>query len=151
MGYIKWLMYQRMNRSLEYAIMALSYMSLKKDKWISVKEMVRELHCSFDPFSKVMQKLSDCCLIQSKKGIGGGYSFSGNLDEISLYQLMSIVLPSTEIADCLSGDCNLLNFCNIRTPIANLNDQLIHFYKGISIQKLLQDKPSKKVKNLNGN
>ena len=130
--------------------MALSYMSLEKKGWISVKEMVEDLHCPFDPLSKVMQKLSDHHLVQSKKGIGGGYSFSGDLDKISLHQLMSIVLPPTDFASCFSGDCKLLNFCNIRKPIANLNEQLIYFYKGISMKKLLEDSNSK-IERVNNN
>ncbi len=146
MVYIEWLMYQRINRRLEYAIMALRYMSKKTNQWVSVKKMVNELHCPFDPFSKVMQKLSDHHLIQSRKGVGGGYSFSGDLDKISLYQLMSIVLPSTEITECISGDCNLFNFCTIRSPMENLNDQLGHFYKGISLQKFFQSEKPKKNK-----
>ena len=133
-------MYQKIHRSLEYALMALQYMSDKKDERVSVREMSDYLHCPFDPFSKVMQKMAEAKIIHSKKGVGGGYCFSGNLKDISVYELMFAVLPSTEIADCLSGSCQLLNFCNIKKPILNLNQQLNDFYKGISVESLFQKK-----------
>lgn len=131
-------MYQKIHRGLEYALMALNYMSLKQGEWISVREMSQSLHCPFDSFSRVTQKMAEAKIIQSKKGIGGGYCFLGDLNKISLYDLMLIVLPSAEIADCLSGSCHLIEFCNIKKPIYNLNQQINDFYKEISIESLLR-------------
>ena len=82
----------RISRNLEYALMALGYMSERKNQCVSAKEMVQAFNCPFHPFSRVLQKLADHELVLSRKGLGGGYVFTKDLDELSLYKLMSILL-----------------------------------------------------------
>lgn len=127
----------KISRNLEYALMALAYMSKRKNHCVSAREMVQSLQCPFHPFSRVLQKMADNHLIQSKKGIGGGYILNKNPKEMSLYSLMSAVLPPIEFAACLSGHCNLLEHCNVQNPILYLNKKFLEFYKTINIQEIL--------------
>lgn len=127
----------RISRNLEYALIALSYMSERRNQCVSAKEMVQVFDCPFHPFSRVLQKLADHNLISSKKGIGGGYVLTKNLDKLSFYELMSFVLPPIEIAACLSGYCDLLENCNIRNPIHYLNKKFVAFYKTLSVKDIL--------------
>lgn len=133
----------RVSRNLEYALMALNYMSLKKESRVSVREMAEGLGCPFDPFSRVMQNLANASWVFSQKGIGGGYHLAGTLDGLSLYDLMNVVLNQLEIADCLSGHCDLSLHCNIQTPIQKLNQKFMDFYKSIVITELLNSKNQK--------
>ena len=130
----------RISRNLEYALMALDYMSLKKKSPISVREMAESLGCPFDPFSRVMQNLANAGWVLSQKGIGGGYHLAGTLHGLSLYDLMNAVLNQLEIADCLSGHCDLSHHCNIQIPIQKLNQKFMDFYKSIIITELLSSK-----------
>ncbi|MCZ0931919.1 MAG: Rrf2 family transcriptional regulator [Oligoflexia bacterium] len=129
----------RISRDLEYALMALNYMSERQEDCISAKEMTQQLKCPFHPFSRVLQKLADHKFITSKQGIRGGYVLNKSLDELSLYQLMRAVLRPLEIADCLSGHCNLLQHCNIKSPVHYLNKKFLEFYKTLSIKEILGD------------
>ena len=127
----------KISRNLEYALMALSYMSKQKNTCVSAREMVHIFHLPFHPFSRVMQKLADQGFIQSKKGLGGGYIFTKNLKNLSLYTLISAILPPIEIATCLSGYCHLFNYCNIQKPIHYLNKKFLEFYKTLSLEEIL--------------
>lgn len=127
----------RLSRNLEYALMALGYMSLRGGSWISVREMAESLGCPFDPFSRVMQNLVNAGWVLSRKGVGGGYHLGDKLDDFSLYDLMRVILNPVEIASCLSGHCDLSTHCNIQTPIQKLNKRFMDFYKSISITELL--------------
>ena len=133
----------RVSRDLEYALMALSYMSKRKGACVSAREMTHQLRCPFHPFSRVLQKLVDHKFVNSKQGIKGGYILNKNLEKLSLYQLMSAILPNIEIANCLKGDCNLLQSCNIKSPIYYLNKKFLEFYKTLSVFEIL-DKGSQK-------
>ena len=127
----------RISRNLEYALMALAYMSKRKNHCVSSREMTQNFHCPFHPFSRVLQKMAEHHLIESRKGIGGGYVLTKNLDEFSLYKLMSVVLPSIEIAACLSGHCDLLEHCNIKNPVHYLNKKFVEFYKTLNVAEIL--------------
>ena len=138
-------MNHRISRQLEYALMALDYMSSRKGQRVAVREMVEKLHCPFDPLSRVLQKMADQGVVQSQKGLGGGYCFSGDLNTLSFYDLMVMILRPVEVVSCLSGDCELLQTCNIRTPIRVFNDRLKDFYKSLSLQEILNPKDTKAV------
>ena len=139
----------RLSRNLEYALMALDYMSLKKEAWVSVREMTDALGCPFDPFSRVMQHLVSAGWVLSRKGPAGGYHLSDKLENSSLYDLMNVILTPLEIASCLSGYCDLSKHCNIKTPIKKLNRKFMDFYRSIFITELLnlkgQPKSSDKI------
>ena len=128
----------RISRNLEYALMALSYMSERQGSCVSAREITEQLKCPFHPFSKALQKLVDHEIVVSKQGIKGGYLLKKNLAELSLYQLMTAVLPPIDIADCLSGHCDLLQYCNIKNPMHYLNRKFLDFYKTLSVQEILK-------------
>ena len=136
-------MNHRISRQLEYALMALDYMSSRKRQRVAVREMVEKLHCPFDPLSRVLQKMADQGVVQSQKGLGGGYCFAGDLNALSFYDLMVMILQPIEVVSCLSGDCELLKTCNIRTPIRVFNDRLKDFYKSLSLQEILNPENTK--------
>ena len=135
--YIVPVMNYRISRNLEYALMALSYMSERQGICVSAREITQQLNCPFHPFSRVLQKLVDQKIIISKQGIRGGYLLNKKLEKLSLYQLMTAVLPPIEIADCLSGSCNLFQSCNIKSPINYLNRKFLDFYKALSVHEIL--------------
>ena len=117
--------------------MALSYMSERSNDPVSAREITEYLNCPFHPFSRVLQKLVDQEIIVSKQGIKGGYFLNKNLEELSFYQLMRAVLPQLEIADCISCSCDLLQTCNIKKPIHNLNKRFLDFYKSLNVSEIL--------------
>ena len=135
--YSIFIMNYRVSRNLEYAFMALSYMSERPGNCVSAREMTQDLGCPFHPFSRVLQNLVDHKIIISKQGIRGGYLLNKNLEKLSLYQLMKAVLLPIEIADCLSGHCDLLERCNIKSPIHYLNRKFLDFYKALSVHEIL--------------
>ena len=127
----------KISRNLEYALMALSYMSQAKGHCVSAREMTQKFHCPFHPFSRVLQKLVEKNFIESRQGINGGYILTHNLNKLSLYQLMLAVLPPLEIAACLSGHCDLLEHCNIKNPVHYLNKKFLEFYRNLNVQEIL--------------
>lgn len=125
--------------------MALNYMSERNGDCISAREMTKKLGCPFHPFSRVLQKLVDHEFIISKQGIHGGYFMNVNLDKLSLYQLMTAVLPPVEMADCISGHCDLLQTCNIKTPVHYLNKKFLDFYKTLNVKEILNSGSYKRM------
>lgn len=127
----------KISRNLEYALMALAFMSKRKKDCVPAREMADALNCPFHPFSRVLQKMADQGFIESKKGIGGGYVLLKNSKDLSFYELMKAVLPPLEIAACLSGHCDLMDYCNIQNPIHYLNKKFLKFYKTLNIHDIL--------------
>lgn len=132
----------KINRKVEYALMALKHMGHKvPGELTSVKEICQVYGCPFDATSRVLQALVQKSILQSEQGAHGGYRVSRDLKKVSLYELMEVVLGPVEIAKCIQSSdtkCELIESCQIFSPIHLLNEKLIQFYKSLNLFELLK-------------
>lgn len=131
----------KLNKKMEYALMALDYVQRNPVSLVTAKEMSENMHLSFDSVARVLQIMSLHLVVISEKGIAGGYRIGPKFEDLNFYELMTIVLGKTDLAKCLtdSGSCSLSATCNIKTPVSRLNEQMIQFYKNLSIQQILHN------------
>ena len=135
----------RLNRDIEYALMALHYMNLQKKSPISAKKMAEDLSCPFDPLSHVLQKMKREGLLSSTQGVSGGYQLKLSPKQITFYDIFSCVSSPVEIADCLRDSCDMEKTCQIKEPIKLLNDKFLKFYRTFPISEILEPKKRKKL------
>jgi len=131
----------KMNRKLEYALIALKQMSSKTPgELTSAKEVVEVTGVPFDATARVMQQMAQAGLLRSEQGARGGYSILRDLSKANFYELIEMILGPTGISKCIHGECELINTCNIVSPVNVLNKKLIEFYKSLSLRELLKIK-----------
>ena len=131
----------RIHRKVEYALIALKHMRQKPgEELTTVKEICHKYGCSFDTTSRVLQTLVQKGLLKSQQGALGGYSIQKDLNEITLHDLIEILVGPIAVVKCLDtnkGRCNIEANCNVIAPLAHLNQQIIEFYNGINIDEML--------------
>ena len=134
----------KINRKVEYALIGLKHMRAKQPgELTSVKEIASLYGCPFEATSKVMQTLAGRGLIRSEQGAHGGYQLVRDLNRVSLYEIMEMVVGPVEIAKCLhesDNSCDLKNTCNLVSPITTLNRRLVEFYKSLSVGEILENR-----------
>ena len=143
----------KINKKVEYALIALKFMADKKDTLVSAREICDQFHTPFDTTAKVMQLMNNNDILKSVKGIKGGYALNRTLDEITYAELVTLLEGKTELGRvCVSskGTCELLGKCNIVTPVELLNRKLNSFLEKLTLKELLQGSdfnPPKSAKN----
>ncbi len=133
----------KINRKVEYALMALKFMMSKgPGELASAREIGDHFGIPFDTVSKVMQGLRKNNILQSVKGVGGGHRLISDLTEISYMQLARIVEERPLNGPCHTekGLCGHFESCNIITPIDLVNQRVNEFMEGVSVRDLLTDK-----------
>ena len=131
----------RMNRKVEYVLMALKVIAQKKPgELTSAKEIVEGTGCPSDATARVLQKMAHHGILKSEQGASGGYILVRELPKLTLYELMELILGPIAASKCLQGQggCDLLDKCNIVTPMAVLNKKFQDFYQGVSVGELLR-------------
>lgn len=137
----------KINKKVEYALMALKFMAEKKSEnasetpLISAREVCDHFHTPFDTTAKVMQVMNNHEILTSVKGIRGGYLLSKGLDQITYMDLVQMIEGKEEIGRICSnhkGTCELIGVCNISTPVENLNRKLNSFLEKLTLEELLQ-------------
>lgn len=131
----------RLNRKVEYALMALKVMAAKRQgELTSAKEVVEQTGCPFDATARVMQQMVQKGILRSEQGAHGGYVLVRDLNKISFYDLNEMILGKMAVAKCLHGEdsCELMGKCNIMSPITALHRKLSEFYQALSVGELLR-------------
>ena len=77
----------RLNRTTEYGLMALRYIS-RKQGCTSAREVADTYGLPFEITAKTLLRLKDLGLIQSTQGARGGYTLSRCMKEISLAEFL---------------------------------------------------------------
>ncbi|UOF00255.1 Rrf2 family transcriptional regulator [Bdellovibrio bacteriovorus] len=134
----------KINRKLEYALMALKHMSQKiPGELTSAKEVSDSFHTPFDATARVMQQMAQKGgILRAEYGANGGYQITKDLAKVSMQDLLEIIEGPTALVKCLHKEepCEIKGTCNIVSPITNLNHRLTEFYKGLSLKDLLVEK-----------
>lgn len=129
----------KINKKIEYALMALKYMSQKSDHELtSAREVCDTFGTPFDTTAKVMQALNSAGILSSVKGIKGGYGLERSLQQISYMELVELIEGKRPENLCMNakGLCVLHEKCNIVTPIDQLNSLLSRYLDTLTLDEL---------------
>lgn len=84
-----------MQQSSRLAIFALVELASNPGRQISAAEIGAKFRVSAHHLAKVLLTLGRAGLVQSIRGVGGGYSFSGNARRTTLYDIISLFEDTT--------------------------------------------------------
>lgn len=131
----------RLNRKIEYALMALKIIAQRRPHELtSAKDVVELTGSPFDATARVLQKMAQAGILRSEQGAYGGYVLARDLSHVSLYELSELILGRITAVKCLQGSrsCELKDRCNIHSPISILNRKQEEFYHNIMLGELLR-------------
>lgn len=143
----------RINRKIEYALMALKYMSQKTPgELTTAKEVSETFHTPFDATARVMQVMAQKAWLKSEQGAAGGYQLTKDLSKLNMQNLIEVIEGKTAVARCLHGQqsrgpisCEIQNTCNIISPVSVINTKLVEFYQTLNLKDLLVEVASHKI------
>ena len=133
----------KINRKIEYALIALRHMKHKNEKQLtSAKEICEVHHIPFDPTSRVLQIMTQQGILHAEQGAKGGYHIKRDLSEITMKDLSELIAGPIEIANCFHHNghelCEITHSCQIISPMLQLNEHINELFSKLSVQQLLE-------------
>jgi Rrf2 family protein len=129
----------RVNKKIEYGIIALLYLNNKEDKVASVREISAFSKTPETLLSKVMQSMKNAGMVAAVYGNHGGYRLNRELSEINLLNLTEVLAGPVQVAECLepgNETCPVKTGCTIVEPMHLLNQKIIHLFQETSLESL---------------
>jgi Rrf2 family protein len=96
-------------KSSRLAIYALLELAANPDRQVSVSEIGEKYRVSSHHLSKVMHTLGRAGLVESTRGVGGGFSFIGNAKRTTLLDVIALFEDT-------AGNCKLAD-PTVATPV----------------------------------
>ena len=127
-----------MQQASRLAIYALIELARDPSRQVTVSEIGEKFRVSAHHLAKVMNRLGQAGLVKSIRGVGGGYSFSGNarrttlLDVIRLFEDVSVSAPDEDSSGATSVERALSDVT------AEINEIINATYGSITLATMLK-------------
>ena len=125
-------------KNIEYSLIAIKHINRSGNiRLYSSREIADTYHIPKEIMAKAMQKLCKKGYIGAIKGAHGGYYLIKNLNNINLIDFFEDIEGPVGIVKCSTNlDCNLLHFCNIKSPIDKINKNIKKLLTNISLDEI---------------
>ena len=125
----------KLTRKTEYALIALRHLRfIGKEHVVSSKEIANQYNIPKPLLSKVLQDLARQNFIEPIQGPRGGYKLKAKLDGFSMTEFFELMEGPWGIMDCyFDSNCELVETCNIRSPIQRLNDSMRRMFDKMTV------------------
>ena len=104
----------KISRLTDYGLLASVYLARKGGQVVAAREIAGFYHLSIPMVTKVLKTLHQGGLIQSHRGVGGGYSFDGDPETVTLGHLIEILEGPWDLVECETVDDSGHAVCAIR-------------------------------------
>jgi Rrf2 family protein len=104
----------KISRLTDYGLLASVYLARKHGEVVAAREIAEFYHLPVPMITKVLKTLHQGGLIHSHRGAGGGYSFDGDAELVTLGQLLEILEGPWDLVECESTDDEGTALCAIR-------------------------------------
>ena len=104
----------KISRLTDYGLLAAVYLARQAGRVTSAREVAEFYHLPLPAMTKVLKTLNQGGVISSHRGVGGGYSFDGNAEVVTLGRLIEIFEGPWDLTECETFDDHGEATCAIR-------------------------------------
>ncbi|MGI6647685.1 MAG: RrF2 family transcriptional regulator [Bacillota bacterium] len=125
-------------RNTDYAIRALVHLAINLGQVVSAGEIAASQEVPIDFLQKILQKFVRQGLVQSHRGIQGGFSLSRDPSQVTVLEIVEIMQGKLVMNRCFLGKdgCPRAPKCALKQNWLDLEQQLVDSLAGITLQDL---------------
>ena len=101
-------------RVTDYGLLAAVYLARKHGEVVAAREVAEFYHLSLPMITKVLKALNQGGVINSHRGVDGGYSFDADAEAVTLGDLLEVLEGPWDLVECESVNDEGHAVCSIR-------------------------------------
>lgn len=131
----------RITKQSDYGIVLMTRFAADRARGIhTARDLASETYLPLPTVSKILKALARGGILQSHRGVKGGYSLAREPALISVAEVISALEGPIAITECLeevSSDCGIETCCPVRTNWERINLAVRHALAGIPITEMI--------------
>jgi Rrf2 family protein len=104
----------KISKLTDYGLLAAVYLARHNGEVASAREIAAFYHLPVPMITKVLKTLHQADVIDSQRGVGGGYTFHGDAESVTLGQLIEALEGPWDLVECETTDDQGHAACAIR-------------------------------------
>jgi len=129
----------RMGKLTDYGIVLMSFLATHAREQHSAHAIADAVKVPLPTVRKVLKSLSHGGLLQSERGVAGGYSLSRSADQISVAEIITAIEGPIALTECVSSEshCEQETHCAVQTNWARINNAVFHALDEVKLSDML--------------
>jgi FeS assembly SUF system regulator len=113
----------RLSRLTDYGIVVMSHMAAHGDSIVTARELADRSTLPLPTVSKVLKLLSKAQLIESHRGVNGGYQLARSPEQICVTDMIDALEGPVALTNCAdeSDHCQFDQHCPVKSPWQKIN------------------------------
>lgn len=104
----------KISKLTDYGLLASVYLARNHGEVVAAREIAEFYHLPVPMITKVLKTLHHGGLVSSHRGVGGGYSFDGDAETVTLGNLIDMLEGPWDLTECETFDDHGAATCAIR-------------------------------------
>ncbi len=129
----------RMTKQTDYGFVLLSHLASDPGRVVNAPDLAEETRLPLPMVSKILKLLARSELLQSHRGVKGGYSLARRPSEVTAAQILRALEGSVALTVCIEGspgECERESFCQVRRHWQAINEAVDDALGGVTLDAL---------------
>jgi FeS assembly SUF system regulator len=129
----------RLTKQTDYGIVLLSHLVVSPEEHHNAPGLARETHLPLPMVSKILKLLARSGLLESHRGVKGGYRLARSASQISVADIIAALEGPIAITECApdsSEECSYEAFCRVRTNWQRINRAVRDALASVTLQEM---------------
>jgi Rrf2 family protein len=129
------------SRKTEYALAAFAHLAEKPGQTASAREIAQAAGLPLALLMNILKNLQSHGLLQSTRGVKGGYRIAREMSDVSLHELIAIVECHGRLGEgecgCLEHAVEAIRMADSHGPVQALQFKLVKFLRDVRVADLV--------------
>ena len=132
----------RFSRMADYGVLLLGHFARHPGPLASTSELAETYHMPRTVVANLLKEFSKAGLLESRRGLHGGYRLARPTTEITLLDVLSVIDGPVQLIDCAVEDlhssaCDYEDVCPSRSPMQGVHRRIVRLLEGITLAELM--------------
>jgi len=130
----------RMTKQTDYGFVLLSRLAQAPERVVNAPDLAEECRLPLPMVSKILKMLARARLLESHRGVKGGYSLASSPEEITADEIVRALEGPVALTVCVDGspgECDLEPYCSVRGHWQHINVAVEEALARISLAQLV--------------
>jgi Rrf2 family protein len=134
----------KISRVTDYGLLAAVYLARKHGEVVAAREVAEYYHLPVPMITKVLKALNHGGVVNSHRGVSGGYSFDSDAEAVTLGELLDVLEGPWDLVECESLDdtghavCSIRVACPSRRFMSGINRAIKTAFDRITLGDLMR-------------
>ncbi len=137
----------RVSRLTDYAAAVMTCMAEREDDILSAVQIAEETRLELPTVSKLLKLLGHAALVESFRGVNGGYRLARRAADISLAEIVVALEGPIAVTECSLGvgQCDRESRCTVRGSWQQISTILDDALRAVSLADMRKRSPSRRA------